>query len=309
MKLDLNQTLGLKGEYTIRKRCALTNRVLQEVGPFHNLITDIGLNRIGTTAPTLSHCYVGTGTVPPAVTDTTMSTFKVSSNSAGAVAQTAGSAPTWTCSMSRTYTFNAGTINGNITEVGVGWNASPVGALWSRELIVDSGGNPIAITILATEILEVVYALRLVIPQNIGTGTFTMGPNTFNYQIKAANAGSWRIDPTSFMNPPFMYTTYAADAAMSATIAGNISGTVVTGAPTQTPIVYVNNSLERVGFTSWALAQGNHATGVKGFNVGFDAGGSGFATTFYQMLLDAPIPKTNLNTMIIRNRYTWNRVP
>lgn len=302
--------LPLSGQYTLRVRDAKSKKIKKEVGPFSNLITDIGLNRIGTSPSVASDCYVGTGTVPPQVTDTTMSTYKVTSNSAGAITYTAGTSPTWICSASRVFTFNSGTISGNITEVGVGWASSPVNALWSRELIVDSNGNPIAITVLPTEILEVVYTLRMHIPQSTFTGSFTLNGVVYNYTAKVRLAGVWRVMNSSMMFGPAIWDAYAAGCALSAGIGGSMTGTIVPSGAVKGPYAYVNNSLTRSGVTNFALTDANTPSGIQGFAIGPSHNNNyndSFLSMLYQMVLDKPIPKTNLNTMSFTMSISWTR--
>lgn len=304
--INVATNIGLAGFYTVRKKCATSGKVKQEVGPFHNLITNLGLNWIGTIPPYFSHCYVGTGTVPPAVGDTTMSTYKVTSNSAGSFVNTAPTSPTWFAQVSRTFTFNAGTINGNITEVGVGWNPTPVGSLWSRELIVDSSGNPIAITVLANEILEVVYTFRQYIDPEVFTGSFTLNGINYNYTGCAGNVGSAYLLPTEGMRAPFLETGYAnATGLGSITTSGLSGGTQLGGSPSHSQRPYVNNSYSLSGVSSLALGTWNHASGINGFSLYGAA--SAFMAVRFKILLATPIPKTNLNTMSLTWSITWGR--
>src|SRR5690606_7977060 len=78
--------VGLEGWYTLRAR-RRSGRVSRErvfkveacrgLPPFRNLITDLGLNRFGSTAASsvYSRCHVGTGTATPSVTDTQLQNF------------------------------------------------------------------------------------------------------------------------------------------------------------------------------------------------------------------------------------------
>ncbi len=46
--------------------------------------------------------------------------------------------------------------------MGIGWNANPSGALFSRALIVDAEGDPTTIAKLADEQLDVEYEFRVI---------------------------------------------------------------------------------------------------------------------------------------------------
>ena len=64
----------IAGQYTLRKYKADTHELVQEIGPFDNLITDQGLDRVGT-ANFANYVFVGTGTATPAVTDSTLGNY------------------------------------------------------------------------------------------------------------------------------------------------------------------------------------------------------------------------------------------
>lgn len=302
--ISIGRELKVQGFYTLRKRCALTGKVKQEVGPFRNKITNIGLNRAGS-GTILTRCYVGTGTNPASETDTTMGTFTVSTGTITSVA-TAPVSPTWFAQAAYTCTFAAGAISGNITEVGVGWATSPLNALWSRELIVDGSGNPITLTVLSNEILDVVYTIRYYLDTADFSGSFTLNSIVYNYTGRITLAGSHRIQLSA--NPqdgPGIIQTYGTNMALGP-ITGNPTGTISDGgSPTQ--LAYTNGSYSRDCRTNWVLTQGNLAGGLKGFTTSTASSSSPIITATHQFLLATPIPKTNLNTFSITMRITWAR--
>lgn len=152
---------------------------------FNNLITNQGLDWVyqpptfavyGGTGKNLSgFCCVGTGTTPPANTDTKLGTFgtfaSVYGNTSIIYSYIAGSPSIW--QYVTTTTFPAGTATGTWSEIGVG-PVGPPGALsvttepsgpylFSHALIVDGGGSPTTISVLSTEQLVVTYTLQLYI--------------------------------------------------------------------------------------------------------------------------------------------------
>ena len=169
----LEGEIGLKsgqvaGQYTIRKYKADTNELIQEIGPFDNLITNQGLNRVGTDVFG-SRIFIGTSTATPSVTDTQLGAYL---NYTDALAPSGswnssilrGGSPEYWVQGAGTWRFPAGAATGTLTEVGIGWfNGTTIEAnhrVSSRALIVDSGGSPISITVLADEYLDVTYSLR-----------------------------------------------------------------------------------------------------------------------------------------------------
>ena len=123
-----------------------------------NLILDVGLNALGTTS-VVSACKVGTGVTPVAVSQTDLATpLAITSTLQSSSTGRNSTAPYYTWGR-RTFRFSQGTAAGNLTEVGVTYGGGS--SLFSRALIVDSGGNPTTLTILSDEWLDVTYELRI----------------------------------------------------------------------------------------------------------------------------------------------------
>lgn len=300
---ELQLKEGVKGYYTLIIKDAATGDVKREIGPFANDLTLLGLNRLGTSGDVLNRGYVGTGTNAPSNSDTSMGTFKVAHNSA-ADTFIAPQAPRWYATRVRTFTFNAGTINGNITEVGVGWTDTSVMGLWSRQLILDSNGLPVTLTVLENEILELVYALRYYPPGvEDFTGSFTLNAITYNYQARLARAASTQMLTGGSAGGPTMQECYAAGASLGS-VTSTISGTTVPSG-TISRLSYVDNSFKARAVTSFSLSQGNHASGIQAFQTALDQAGSRIFRSAAQFLLDKPIPKTNLNTMSFTMETSW----
>lgn len=158
--------------------------VRQEV-EFDNLITNQGLDWVyspptfavygGVGHNLMGFCSIGTGTAPPADADTKLGTFgtfaSVYGNTTISSSYIAGSPSIW--QYITTITFPAGVATGTWSEIGVG-PVGPPGALsvttepsgpylFSHALIVDGGGSPTTISVLASEQLVVTYTLQLYI--------------------------------------------------------------------------------------------------------------------------------------------------
>src|SRR5690606_1745631 len=108
------------------------------------------------------HCLVGTGTSTPVATESTLASFLASHGSSVKGTSYNSSSPyqtthTWT------FLFNIGAVVGNVSDVGVGPQGSN-GNLASRSLIVDGGGNPTTISVLADEQIEIQYIFHLYPP-------------------------------------------------------------------------------------------------------------------------------------------------
>lgn len=144
--------------------------VVQDTGFTQNLITDYGLgtmNGPGSISP-FSTLRVGSGTVPPQFSDTSL------------VNQIASAAASWTHAIVGGYAvstaavlFPMGAVVGNVGEVGFGSSSSS--PLTTRALIKDENGDPVVVPVLADEQLRVTYEVRCLIPTTPTVTTQVIG--------------------------------------------------------------------------------------------------------------------------------------
>ncbi len=289
--------VGVSGRFKFEAINGLTGerRVLADW--FDNLILDQGLNRMGV-GNTVSRIHVGAGSNPPQVTDTGLqSPVAETNNFQGAPSGSVSPSYGWARA---TYRFNMGVAAGNISEVAACWATGNASA-FSRALIKDGNGNPITLTVLPTDILDVTYELRCYAPPADLTFQATIDgvvtqcvarPSVIN------SAGSW--------SPAFTQrVTISSCAAYSGdlgTVNQQPQGSGSTGSSAQ--LAYVNNSLQ-MGFTlDWGLAQANFATGIKSIYVQSSCGS-------WQCSFTPPIAKPADGTKSLRlNGYiSWARRP
>src|SRR5690606_12331471 len=119
--------------------------------------------------------HVGTGTTPPAPTDTGLVNYLGFIQSATNTAGNSGAPDyySWTRLSWLSAIGAFGTTN--LTEIGVGSTATD--SLVSRELIRDGSGNPIAFPISVEEQLEVTYETSHEPPLTDGFATASIGSN------------------------------------------------------------------------------------------------------------------------------------
>lgn len=299
----------MQGMYTLKKYCAITGRLKQEIGPFCNKITNIGLNRMGTTSSVVTNAYVGTGTAPAQFTDSAMGS-QLTSVVAGSITTSRNSVSPYWHQSTRTSRFPAGTINGNITEVGVGWNTSSTNSLWSRELIVDSSGNPITLTVLANEFLDVVYSLRFYPSVTDFTGSVTINGTSYSYTGRTANINSATCNMgQGTVIAAAISQVYGGPCVLGA-VTGTITGQTGSAAPTTTSLAaYVDGSLTSICTTEFALDAGNVTGGIKACILATRTVGSfpGLMAQEWQLVFNNYIPKTNANTMGLVLQVSWAR--
>lgn len=268
---------------------------------FPNLITTIGLNRIGS-GGIGSHCQIGSGSTAPAFGDTTLVNLLFGTSIITATANgSAASAPYygWT---RRTWRFNAGQGTGNISEVACAWAAS--GSIASRALVLDGLGAPTTITKLPDELIDVTYELRMYAPTADVVGTFNVDADTHAYVLRAASVTAWGtsaiydIMSVGATNTPNVVAFDGDIAAVTASPSGsNLGGASATFD------AYANNSYKRDFRASFALAQGNDPGGIKSFLI------VAYGIGVYQFNVDPTIMKTSSDVLTIDGSYSWARKP
>lgn len=308
--------VGLEGWFTLRAR-RRSGRVTRErvfkveacreLPPFHNLITDLGLNRFGSTvAPSLySRCHVGTGTATPSVTDTQLQTFLAAVSTTNPSTTIANSGPPDYYSY-RTFTWisSIGALgNNNLTEIGIsGQNTN--GLLFSRELIRDSNGNPAAFPISADEQLEVTYELRLYPNLTDVPATVMVGSNshdTITRPIAVTDASFWRpVPPSSFLANAargMAGEAYSGDLVPYTNSYGSPSGSLGVASSGATA-TYTDGNFYRDISNTWNISTGNG-------NIRLVT--CAFGCAAFQVRFDPVITKTNTQVLTLHQRISWAR--
>lgn len=299
----------MEGEYTIVVTSETTGKS-RTYGPFKNIITDIGLNRLAGASDSWGFFYTGTGTGIPAAGDTNLFTYRAVSNSiVGSVTNTAGSSPDYWTQSTKTLRFAAGVSTGNITEVAVGWfNGNPANAIFSHALIVDGGGTPTTITVLADEFLDITYTFRIYPPIVDTTGTTVIAGVNHNYIVRASRlpwlnsagallTGGWSGNVVSGRS-----LVYTGDiGAMTSIPAGTSMGVNAATFGTYTPGSYTLNINTPYGLTEGNLVGGIRSTKTGLINV------SGILE--FQTQFDPKIPKDNTKILTFTHSITWARRP
>jgi hypothetical protein len=295
--------MELAGRYTmVAKKLDANGEVISErvlADWFDNLITTIGLNRLGT-GSVYNNCRVGSGSTPPANGDTSLvsqigvtGTLQAQNNGHSA------SAP-WYGWIRFTYRFGAGAATGNVSEVGIGW-ATTGATLFSRALVRDAEGDPTTITVLADEVLDVTYELRNYAPTADVTFDLVIAGVTYGVTGRACQANSEWSPYTTLVygstNAPVL-TPYSGAAG---TVIQDPSGTQSDGA-SGTNATYSNNSLKRTGTAAWGLLQGNlDGGGIKTIAMQTNMGSK------FQFEFSAKIPKDATKVLTIGYEYSWAR--
>jgi hypothetical protein len=274
---------------------------------FENIITDYGLNQIGTLATWLTKCTIGSGTTPPTTADQPIeSSLWLNSSSITSVASAQSSSPYY-ASRTKMWRFNAGLGTGLVSEVGISINGgSSSDLLFSRSLLKDSLGNPMTLDKLSDMVLEVTYEFRSYPPTSDATGTVVLDGVTYNWTARAldvTNSAIWAAGTSGTIAGTIVGGTSAVtvyDGALGAITATAPSGSSTTFAATPVASAYVNGSYERNFTLSCAKANGNLAAGISALT--FQAGICKFQYGF-----SPAIPKTNTKVLVLNVKHSWAR--
>lgn len=298
--MKLTPQIDVKGFYrlTVRRR---DGSVRQDTGWFPNLILNEGLNGLGKHPP-FNACSVGSGSTPPLATNTALETLigvttQVTSGVNGYL-----DVPPYYGFSRRFYRFQEGQATGNLSEVGVGYTSANY--LFSRALIVDGNGTPTTITVLADEVLDVAYELRLYPPLNDNNFNLTIAGVTYACKMRAAqvSSDSWALNSLLSYGTDYSYVARAHDADIGTVFqapSGNAGGS-----NRYDVLPYANNSLKRAFRNDWDLDAGNFENGIKSIFLYSQVGASLGA---WQCSFTPPIPKTNTKKLSLTAEIAWAR--
>lgn len=273
-------------------------------GWFPNLITDVGLNRIGT-GSYLSACHVGNNNTTPTVLDTALSGFVAGTTTVQTSSYGAETSAPYYGWKTITYRFAQGVATGNLAEVGIATARTNGGTtiMFSRALILDELGAPTTVTVLADEVLDVTYQIRLYPPLTDGvqTGMTITGSGTHDVTARAravtsSQWGMWLGSLASF--DPSGGTQIAAYNGAIGAITGSPSGS--SGAANAYNLAYGNNNLYRDGGVTFGLNTANLAGGHKSYSITTSLG-------LYQLEFSPTIDKTATKTLNMIFRLAWAR--
>lgn len=297
-KSPFTSTTTFEGYYRLQA-VRPDGRVRHDTGWFHNIITDGGLNSIGTSNDYLSQCRVGTGNAAPSALDTALQTQVATTTTVQSVSTGAQASAPYYGWLIRTWRFAAGVAAGNIAEVGVGINA---GALFSRALVLDGGGSPTTITVLSDEFLDVTYQLRIKPPLSDVVSTVNISGVTYNTTTRAmavTNPSFWANPGQGGGGGTNSWSTYNGTiGAITSSPSGGGNFVFLTN------LSYVNNSLQRDFTAQWGLDLSND--GITALAGGLGTGTNG-GMGGMQIGVSPGIPKDNTKILDLTFRHTWAR--
>lgn len=244
-----------EGFFRMIVRNAETGNVSNDTGWFKNLITDYGMNGIAGDAGQFGVCkgiYVGSSNAPPTVNDVTIGTpvARTSTFTPGAdpSPQVGSAVSPYYAKVVWAYRFAAGAAAGNISEVGAIFRYEDPYELWSRSLVKDASGDPVTITILPDEILDVYYECRIYPQETFSEGTVTLMGSSYAYRASSSNlASSATAGPLVRGFAPVLGSTrsYAYSGIIGPSPARDLQGVELGTSDSVSSPTYVTNSFTR----------------------------------------------------------------
>src|SRR5574337_116161 len=297
--------------------------IKEDTGWFPNLITNQGMDWIGSIPPNFNvsygqqyigtHCGVGTGTTTPAFTDTHLTSFLAmyppitGSNVEGfSSAQYVAGPPAYWSGI-RTYNFAIGAVVGNISEVGIGNTAQTdtQPQLFTHALIL-VGGVPGTISVTASDALVVYHEMRLYLDLTTNAYRFSISGTTYSGNYLRANVGTVpNFALNSYYDINFVVRGYFY----------GYNGTV--GTVTSVPSGTVDG-----GPNEFSTSKGTYTSGTYTLSmscvvplnrINLSGGITAFTITTnhgtYQFSVSPAIPKTALYTLTMNWNISWARYP
>lgn len=279
---------------------------------FPNLITNLGMDAIGSGLQ-FARMHLGTGTTPPAFSDTGLTNFGVNVQNADPTSATgvAASSPYygWT---RLTWLSSVGGATGSWTEIGVS-SQNTNGNLRSHALIVDSGGSPTTFTVLSDEQFQGTYEFRRYVPLTDNPASITLSGTPYDTVTRALRATSvslgWAFD-LMYQNHPdgfFKGASGGTDNNQTSLWTGSLAsitsiypgGTVISPSPGTATSSYTSGNFYRDTSTRWGASSGVGLIKTVSF---WTQGG------VFQVEYDTAINKLATQEFIHNQRVSWARL-
>lgn len=310
--------LGLEGWFTleavrngrvVRSHTFKENGGLAQVGPFQNLILNLGLDKFASEnqSTMIRFFKVGTGTAPPAVTNTQLANQVGGNVAANGAVSNPGAPPDYHSRMICTGLSSIGQFGTvNLTEVGIG--ATGNATLFSRALIVDSVGSPVAFPISSEEQLRLSYELRLYPP--LADANFTVNvAGTRNVVVRAlgvSNYSSWGVLPPQ--GSVGSVNAQPSDAVSNLFRTGDL-GLITASAPQGSAVSSAGSSLAVTPYStgSYKLAHRQSWPSTSNNSPTLRTHEVRYGCCAFQVQYDPPLAKTSDQTMYLDYELSWAR--
>lgn len=311
MSIKIKQPGAVDGFYQIKvkRNAGKLNEFIEDCGVSANLLTDGFFSRwlSASLSPIGWRFFVGSGTTPPANSNTQLQT-QIGNASGMATVTPNGvvkEGDDYFSSSTGVAEWTTGAIVGNISEIGGNLrNETSGGALDTRALVVDGAGDPTTITLTSEDQLVVSYTLRYRIPTTQHSSTVDFDDVTTQCTLETLgvyNNSHWGISELFRLGGAFaLATSVRISAAAGLRNDVEFEGNIGSSAQCDHS-VSSTGSARRVSVTA-AASQLNGVGDIKylGLNTigGFSRQG---------IMFDPPLNKTNTKPLTLHFDYTLTR--
>lgn len=287
-----------------------------------NMVLDQGLDYLGeaSAAASLSaFCSVGTSSTAVAAGQTSLVAFLAATGSIVGSTQSNLGAATYKGQGTLQYQFVQGAVIGNITEMGIG-KVNTGAQLFSRCLIIDGAGTPVALPVTSIDQLTIYYRVTVTPVLTDLASSVTISAVAYSYTARLANAANFADSFATTLQggtgvPAFGKVVLAASRAYDSTSAlGAItttpSGTNVQlslGASTSTRGTYTNGNFYCDNTLVLDPTAGNATGGIGALMLAFSYGAGSSVLALFQYKFATVIPKDNTKTLTLVTRFAWSR--
>lgn len=284
--------------------------------PSDNVITDIGLDQIGTVTDDtnfVAYFCIGTGTAEPSATDTKLTAETYRSTCAYATydsttASTAGSDPYYIYTQRGVQT-TLGALNGTYGEIGFSPYATANHSVLSKHRLVDELGNPTTITVTSAQQLRLKYVLVWCFsPSTQTTGTinisgvgdvgYTAGWQAVNVSTWAGSARHLRRQPNTIAFCPH-HIINASTSFVSIGSSKSASSYVASNSVSEQ--VYVNGDHYHIRTLTCNVGTANGTIYGVCMSDGFTS------SNIFMILFDTPFVKVNTHMFTFTTKIIWGR--
>lgn len=317
----MQANMGMAGEFrVVVKRADGSTKI--DTGYQKNLILNQGLDFFGAAngGSMMAYCVIGSGNSQPVYTqnklDTAVSGVSGIDYSTKYDYNPSTDGSLYKTNKVRKYSFSWFN-NVNISELGLAstYSNNSTYFLCTRALIKDSQGNPITITVLSGEQLNIYYKLWAVYDTTDKTGKINLldgvgGSIAYNYRTRLANVGlSSRFADSigSAMETRFMHWELITSEPVDITSDPTTSSSYPNNAYLPVASSYTNSSYKRTYTYTAPISlhnQGNRtlilASGLTSFYMMWQI-------RFGAVADGSPITKTNTQTLSIPIEFSWGR--
>jgi hypothetical protein len=175
--------MGIKGycRFILRQRDL---SVIYDTGWFPNIITNAGMVNIRDLGGGHNYSELGSDNTAPAITDTdVIASLGARKAGSGITTDYVAASPDYIYSRIG-YRYEAGHATGNVREICTYRNSAGDDAN-TRNLVIDTGGNPVTIVKGAENILDTYHEYRNYGPTGDATGSIDVSGTTYNYIARA----------------------------------------------------------------------------------------------------------------------------